>query len=221
MHSVAAADNRTVLFVSHNLQAVQSLCDRAILLESGGITMQGASRSVVTRYLVQDQPCNGQRTWSPKVAPGNEDVTLRAVRVLSPKGEAHSSVDSDEDFYIELDFVLQRIVVGLCVGFDLTDSEGVTVFRTYQTDLPQQNWPEAQVGHNRWRCKIPKGLLNGGDFHICPRIGIHNVSWIVHEDAVVQLRMNLRHGVSPLWNSLTEASRPGVIAPVLDWNPVA
>jgi lipopolysaccharide transport system ATP-binding protein len=35
IHSVAVEENRTVLFVSHNLQAVQSLCDRAILLANG------------------------------------------------------------------------------------------------------------------------------------------------------------------------------------------
>ena len=42
-----------------------------------------------------------------------------------------------------------------------------------------------------------------------PRIGIHNVSWIVHEDAVLQFRVNLTHGVSPLWNAWSEGNRPG------------
>ena len=61
----------------------------------------------------------------------------------------------------------------------------MTVLRTYQTDLPAEQWPTIQAGLNRWRCKIPKGLLNGGDFVVSPRIGIHNISWIVHEDAVL------------------------------------
>ena len=47
MHSVATKERRTVLFVSHNLQAVQSLCDRAILLDAGTIVTQGAPRPVV------------------------------------------------------------------------------------------------------------------------------------------------------------------------------
>jgi lipopolysaccharide transport system ATP-binding protein len=217
MHSVAVSENRTVLFVSHNLQAVQSLCDRAILLESGTIVMQDASRSVVKRYLAHAQSSNGERIWSQEAAPGNENVVLRAVRVLSADGEPSGSLDSDQDVYIELDLVVQSIVAGLCVGFDLMNSEGVTVFRTYQTDMPQNRWPPVRLGASRWRCKIPKGLLNGGDFQVSPRIGIHNVSWIVHEDAVVEFRMNLRHGVSPLWNALSEADRPGLIAPILDW----
>ena len=71
---------------------------------------------------------------------------------------------------------------------------GSDVFRTYQTDLPLERWPTINAGRNRWRCRIPKGLLNGGDLLVNPRIGIHNVSWIVHEDAVLQFRINLRHG---------------------------
>jgi lipopolysaccharide transport system ATP-binding protein len=217
MHSVAVAESRTVLFVSHNLQAVQSLCDRAILLESGRVVMQDTSRSVVARYLSHGQSCNGERTWSQDAAPGNENLTLRAVRVLSADGAPSGSLDSDQDVCVEFDLVVRSIAPGLCVGFDLMNSEGVTVFRTYQTDMPEKQWPPVRVGSSRWRCKIPKGLLNGGDFQVSPRIGIHNVTWIVHEDAVVQFRMNLRHGVSPLWSALTGANRPGLISPILDW----
>jgi lipopolysaccharide transport system ATP-binding protein len=221
MHSVATEEKRTVLFVSHNLQAVQSLCDRAILLDSGAVIMQGQARSVVTKYLVQDQPSNGERVWNRETAPGNANIALTAVRILSSEGEPSGSLDSDHDVHVEFEFVLggkEFSQSSLCVGFDVANSEGVTVLRTYQTDLPPKRWPPMQPGPNRWRCKIPKGLLNGGDFVVNPRIGIHNVSWIVHEDAVVQFRINLRHGVSPLWNSLTEANRPGLIAPILDWS---
>jgi lipopolysaccharide transport system ATP-binding protein len=217
MHSVASKENRTVLFVSHNLRAVESLCSRAILLESGTSIMQGDSRSVVARYLADAQSSEGERLWAEEEAPGNEKLSLVAVRLLSPQGTLRSSVDTDGDFYIELEFLARERTANLCVGFDLTNTEGMTLFRTYQTDMPSDRWPIINVGRNRWRCKIPSGLLNGGDFLINPRIGIHNVSWIVHEDAAIRFRVNLKHGVSPLWNFLSEASRPGMVAPILDW----
>jgi lipopolysaccharide transport system ATP-binding protein len=220
MHSISMDQRRTVLFVSHNLSAVQSLCDRAILLDSGKVIMEGASRSVIARYLANSQSSNGEKVWNQDLAPGNGDLALRAVRVLNSKGEPSSILDSDQDGYVELDFSVRGAISSpwsLCVGFDLMNSEGATIFRTYQTDLPQEDWPPVQTGGNRWRCKIPKGLLICGDFQVSPRIGVHNVAWIVHEDAAVQFRVNLTHGVSPLWNALTESSRPGLIAPILDW----
>jgi lipopolysaccharide transport system ATP-binding protein len=218
MHTVATKENRTVLFVSHNLQAVQSLCDRAILLDSGGIVTQGAPRSVVNQYLAQARSSHGERVWSQDTAPGNESLALMAVRVFSSECEPSGTLDSDQDVYVEFDFLARENIPSLCVGFDLTNSEGVTLLRTYQTDLLPERWLPVQIGFNRWRCKIPKGLLNGGDFLVGPRIGIFNVSWIVHEDAVLQFRMNLRHGVSPLWHALSEGNHPGLIAPVLDWS---
>ena len=64
MQSVAVNENRTVLFVSHSLQAVQSLCDRAILLNSGTVEAQGASRTVVGQYLRHAQSPGGEKVWS-------------------------------------------------------------------------------------------------------------------------------------------------------------
>src|SRR5262245_38388560 len=221
MRSVAARENRTVLFVSHNLQAVQSLCGRAILLDTGRIVAQGAVRPVVAEYLAQARLSDGERVWSLDSAPGNADVKLTAVRVLSSEGQPSGTLSSEHDVCVELDFVARRVDASMCVGCDLANSEGLTVFRTYQTDVQRERRPLVKKGHNRWRCTIPKGLLNGGEYFLGPRISIHNVSWIVHEDAVLQFRMHLGHGVSPFWNSLSEANRPGLVAPILDWKSAA
>src|SRR5262249_44371296 len=103
-------------------------------------------------------------------------------------------------------------------GFDLANSEGVTLVRTYRPTCRRSDGYWCRAAWNRWRCKNPKRLLNHGDFLVSPRIGIFNVSWIVYEDAVLQFRVNLRHGVSPLWHALSEESHPGLIAPILDWS---
>ena len=50
----------------------------------------------------------------------------------------------------------------------------------------------ASDGQNVWRCKIPEGLLNGGTFYVSPRLSIHNIAWLVHEEAVIQFEVRLR-----------------------------
>jgi lipopolysaccharide transport system ATP-binding protein len=217
MQSVAVNENRTVLFVSHSLQAVQSLCDRAILLNAGTVEAYGASRAVVGQYLRHAQSPGGEKVWPEQAAPGNDAASLLAVRIIGDGGEIGRSVDTDKDFFVELEFIARRLDKSLCVGFDLANSDGVTVLRSYQTDSREANWPAIRIGRNRWRCKIPRGLLNGGNYLVNLRISIHNVAWIVHEDAVLEFRVNLRHGVSPLWSSISEENRPGLMAPILDW----
>jgi lipopolysaccharide transport system ATP-binding protein len=214
MHAVATKENRTVLFVSHNLQAVQSLCDRAILLDAGRIVAQGATQQIVARYLARGQSSNGQKLWSLEAAPGNTDVRLMAVRVLSPSGEPTGTFFSDCDVCVELDFLVQGTDERLWVGFDLANAEGIMLFRTSQADLPQERWLPVKMGHNSWRCTIPKGLLNGGVCVVNPRIGNHN-SWLVHEDAVLRFQMVLSHG------DANDANRPGLVAPICDWQSVA
>jgi len=221
MQSVATKENRTVLFVSHSLQAVQSLCERAILLESGTVAAHGASRAVVGQYLRHAQSPGGERVWPEHAAPGNEAVSLLAVRILNDGGETGRWVDTDKDFFVELEFTARRLDKSLCVGFDLANPDGVTLLRSYQTDSQEASWPPLRTGRNRLRCKIPRGLLNGGDYLVNARIGIHNLAWIVHEDATLEFRVRLNHGVSPLWSAISEDNRPGLIAPLLDWTSVS
>ena len=107
------------------------------------------------------------------------------------------------------------------MGFDLVTQQGVVVARSYQTDLRLDDWPHLNLGENRWRCMIPKGLLNTGVYYVSPRIGLHNLHWIVNLDPVVQFEVILDHGVSPLWNALNGHNRPGIIAPILKWDSLA
>ena len=75
-----AAQGRTVLFVSHNMVAVQNLCHRVILLDGGGIADEGRPDQVVSRYLPRDQDGARERSWPDLTsAPGNEFVRLRRV----------------------------------------------------------------------------------------------------------------------------------------------
>jgi hypothetical protein len=173
---------------------------------------------MVASYLSDSQTGTGIREWSTDKAPHKDGVTLMAVRLMSNEGVCASLFESDTDIYVELDFALTHIPAGtFCVGFDLFDSEGNTVLRTYQSDAPRVEWLEPRTGQNLWRCKLPNGLLNQGTFYISPRLGIHNITWLVHEDAVVQFEVRLRHGKSPLWDTI-DGSRPGQIAPILDWS---
>ncbi len=218
MGEVSKSEGKTILFVSHNIQAIQALCQYGMLMHQGSVINQGAISAVVNQYLCQTAAQTAEITWVPRNAPGNAEFQLLAVRVSAPDGATQSLLSTQSDVWVEMEFfVAPPVPSALCIGFDLMTSDGVTVLRTYQTDARQEDWPEIHPGYNRLACRIPAGLLNGGVFQICPRIGIHNMAWFVHLDSVVRFELVLDHGISPLWNSLTAKSRYGIIAPVLSW----
>ena len=220
MGDVATA-GRTVLFVSHNMAAVQSLCRTAFQLESGRIVRTGDSKKVVSEYLSGSGGNTSVMVWPDESAPGNEGIRLKSIGVYADDRHDRSIYQSRNDLQIEMKFTVHKSHSALCVGFDLLNFQGETILRSYQTDMPPEKWPKVKEGENLWRCTIPGGLLNGGVYHLSPRIGLHNINWIVHLDSVVQFEVVLDHGVSPFWSILDSRNRPGVIAPILAWESAA
>jgi lipopolysaccharide transport system ATP-binding protein len=211
-----AKEGRTVLFVSHNMQAVQSLCPSALLIEAGHLVAADSARVVVSRYLASISEMASEISWPEEEAPGNGEIKLTSLRVYT-KNSSAGVYSSSEDLSVEMEFLARMRHSALCIGFDVVNSEGVVVARSYQTDLPPESWPEVQFGKNKWCCTIPRGLLNAGLYYVCPKIGLHNMYWIVNLDTTVRFEVILDHGVSPFWNTLNGSSRPGVIAPIFNW----
>src|SRR6266481_6036983 len=73
---------RTILFVSHNMQAITRLCERAILISHGGLQQDGSASETAGKYLLQSASTPAERVWSePLSAPGDGVARLRKVRV--------------------------------------------------------------------------------------------------------------------------------------------
>ena len=210
---------RTVIFVSHNIQAVRTLCSRAIYLRGGRVAADRDVEAGVKDYLsFNNMTLSSQRVWDdPADRPGDDLFQLTALRVLDQNGAAAVVFDSNHPVLVEMDFDLAQDSDQLCVGFDLTTNDGQSAFRTYQTDLEYADRPRLQTGRNRLRCVIPAGLLNAGSYMVNVRVSIHQQRWIAEVDGPVQFDVLLEHGSAEfVRNNL----RPGPIAPVLPWSQV-
>jgi lipopolysaccharide transport system ATP-binding protein len=218
LEDVATRSQRTVLFVSHNLQAVQSLCSRVMHLDRGRLVAFGESRSVVGQYLTKVSSNESVRLWTDG-APGSSQVKLKRLAVSADNN--HSGVySSSHDISIEMDVVSTAELPNVGVGFDLATAEGVHILRTYQTGRRYEGPDSLRIGENRWRCMVPAGLLNGGVYQVFPKIKDAQNRWILDGPATVSFEIVLDHGVSPYWNSLDGNTRPGMIAPILDWKTI-
>jgi lipopolysaccharide transport system ATP-binding protein len=207
-----AGSGRTIMFVSHNMQAVRSLCRSAIQIEAGRVVNSGEAGLIVADYLTQQTDTGASVTWDPGQGPGDEQARLVAVEVLDSSGNAASLICTDQPFSVRMEFDLHRLEEGFCIGFDLAASDGTVVLRTYQTDTAQEDWPDLHIGRNSVGCTVPAALLNDGRYYVMPRVSIHCQRWIAYSDSVVSFEVYRDTGLSPY--TLT---RPGTIAPVLPW----
>jgi lipopolysaccharide transport system ATP-binding protein len=211
------ASGRTVLFVSHNMQAISQLCDRAIFLDGGRVVRDGPSGEVVAHYLQTTAGAGASHTWpDDESAPGDELVRLRSVRVVRSDGATADYIDVREPVGIELAFrVLQdgtpvvpkiKLVAGGHVAFNALDVDP----RWHEPSPPGEYVATA------W---IPGNFLNEGllrvDAAVCsidsPKLH-HHVS--VHEAVTFHVQDPLEGDSSR--GTFTGQWR-GVVRPLLEW----
>ncbi|HEX6664725.1 MAG TPA: polysaccharide ABC transporter ATP-binding protein [Gaiellaceae bacterium] len=156
---------RTVLFVSHNLQAVLQLCDRAILLESGRVVRDGPTNEVVAYYEEQTVGGGAQAVWEdPDDAPGNDLVRLQAVRVVDETGRLSPTVDVRQPVGLELSFRVLRDGDPVMPKIKITDQHGAICFNAMDTS---SRWEEpARPGDYVATAWVPGNLLNEGRFSV-------------------------------------------------------
>jgi lipopolysaccharide transport system ATP-binding protein len=212
-------DGRTVLFVSHNMQAVRRLCERAMLLDHGRLVMEGDVESVAQHYLASvDAVDDGRRTWpDPERRPGDDLCRIVEVRVTDDSGEPAGSFFSSRPIHVVVEFDLTAVHPSFMVGIDVLTSDGIFVFTSYHRDVADDAVPEFSVGRNAVRCTIPPALLNSGRYSINLRVSLHNVRFVAMEESLLQFDVVADHGESSL---LQAQARTGVILPVLDWTAV-
>ena len=152
---------RTVLFVSHNMQAINQLCDRAILLDGGNIVEDGESSEVVTRYLQSTHGTGSRRTWTDLAsAPGDDLAKLLSVRVVDNAGSTVETADVRRSVGIEIGFRVLRDGPPVFPKIKVRDRQGDIAFNALDTS---ERWSEPlPPGDYTATAWIPGNLLNEG-----------------------------------------------------------
>ena len=160
------SEGRTVLFVSHNLDAVTRLCDRAILLQSGKVIFDGSSHEAAKAYLGEGATSSAVREWpDPSTAPSGKVVRLRAVRVKSEDGRITESLDIRRPIIIEMDYEVLASGHVLLPHFHLLNEAGELIFITIDLD-PQWRRRPRPAGHYRSHVEIPGNMLSEGTTYV-------------------------------------------------------
>jgi homopolymeric O-antigen transport system ATP-binding protein len=166
-----AKAGRTVLFVSHNMTAINQLCPRTVLLSDGKLAEDGPTMSVIAAYLRSTSEHAAERTWDAQSAPGSARARLRAVRLRTANG-VMNEVAIDEPLWIDIDF--EMLLFGsptLCAAIRILDTLGNIVLSTASTSranaLPDDWFGRAhEPGLYRATCEIPGNFLNDGLYHV-------------------------------------------------------
>jgi lipopolysaccharide transport system ATP-binding protein len=151
-----------LLFVSHQMQAVSSLCTRAMQLAGGSIVDEGSAEDVVARYLHTVGGTGSEVSWPDlESAPGDDVVRLRSARVVLEDGSTVDSLDVREPVGIEIAFtVLRRDQLPLFPKLKIMDGQGHIAFNALDAS---SRWHEpVDPGEYVSTAWIPANFLNEG-----------------------------------------------------------
>lgn len=153
-----AHSGRTVLFVSHNMLALQRLCPRSILLEKGRLTAAGPTHEILSQYLRPASLSEYQRT---EPARSDEPCFLRA----GLRAEHHAKpLTTDEPIGLELEWTVPRAVPRLRAFLAVNSASGIEIFNTTPEDYsrPTPTGP----GTYRALVSIPGNVLLAGNYSV-------------------------------------------------------
>jgi lipopolysaccharide transport system ATP-binding protein len=205
-----AHQGRTVLFVSHNLLAVESLCTRAICLHEGKIVLEGQAGSVTSRYLQNWLPAFTEVVHEDiRTAPGNDMIRLHRARIRPMDGSPVDRLTVRTPFVVEFEYWKIALNASLDLGAALFNEHDVNVFCTGRF-----GGPPAPSGLLRSSFLVPADLMNNGTYRINLLIFLEGVTVVAAWDDLLTFVINdapseLRGHYHDVW--------PGAMRPNLNW----
>lgn len=214
MEEVSKGDGRTVLFISHNMEAVKQLCNQVMVLDSGKMLAMGNDTGkLIESYFA---PQSGSTVW--KGHETSKFLTVTEFGLKSFEGEMLSRpVGIDEDVVCYVECELEEIHSSFNIGVAVYSREGRCLFWTFTTDGPEDSWPELKIGRNVLQFTIPKLFLNEGEYYVELMASLHQIAWLfepVATPVVFHFTVEGGFSLSPLWLE----SRPAQLAPFFVWD---
>jgi lipopolysaccharide transport system ATP-binding protein len=209
-----AREGRTVLFVSHNLGAINRLCGSAIWINDGKLQLAGESEEVVTRYLSSGAQFSGERRWSNSVdAPGTDEIRLLAVRISNGDREQAANFDVRRPLNVEIEYELLASLPRFRTAFRLVASDGTVILTSAESS--NNGWDQTirEPGKYTSWCQIPGNFLNVGQYGITVSCDIPFVRALFF----VENCLNFHVEETGSHSSRFPERWPGLICPKFDW----
>jgi lipopolysaccharide transport system ATP-binding protein len=215
---VSSQQGRTVLFVSHQMGMITSLCQRALLLDRGCLAFEGTAADAVSAYYNEggNQPYSVDFTKFPRRI-GNEFATLLSGAIEDLEGRETGEIDIGRSFKIKFSFALHRSTPRPPFPFiHVYNSQGQCVFVSTGA-FPM----EAREGIYESVCIIPKNLLNDDVYSIDLILTYMQAGYAecFHEKSALSVVI-----VDPIEDTLNGKVRngyggpfAGVVRPELNW----
>ncbi len=161
MRQVSQSEGRTILFVSHSMQAINSLCDKALWLQKGQLQQIGEASVVVNKYISRVQKFMLSQSWSnAEEAPGNDLIRIKSIEMIPHLKSPDAPLDITTPLTVKYEFWNYSEDIELSSGLVLYTYGGECVFDLLSPPVI------CTKGLMKGECQIPGNFFNDGSYYI-------------------------------------------------------
>jgi len=209
MSDVTKDQGRTILFVSHNMTAIKSLCNKGIVLSNGNIIYNGITERALSMYNGDKQSFGNSVVLGDHKDFKNDLFELNKISLVDENFQPkESDFQEDQKFSLLTDVTIKDSNNDYHLSYVVKNFNGEIIFtmtNAYKTKL--------QVGNNKLLCDIPKDFFNVGEYILGLYI-IRNLNEsVLHEDDILTFRITERNKELGEWLGV----EPGFIKTNFEW----
>lgn len=220
----ATRQGRTILFVSHNLAAINYLCSRSLLLEQGQLVLDGPSQRVTEEYMRRSLPSGSSSVYrvnrgllqNPDASP-ERDVVVTEVSLWNAKGGPITALKTGDALKIRIGFSMGRRIHAPAFVVSIKDHSRTEVVRL--STMPISGYYiDSLEGDGAIELCIPELPLLGGSYFLSVHVARANLDWILRMEDVVCFEVTPTDVYS---SGLALDNRRGLIALKHEWRLVS
>ena len=174
MEEITGQSGRTILFVSHNMSAIQRLCKKTVLIEKGTVKKIGDTKDVISEYLHEGQSTGLVEFTKNK----NKEAQILSVEMKNEKHKTTSSFSHDENFSIDLSYHLNKDLQNTIITLEFFAQDGQMFFFSADTDNAKKILDKKSGTYNV-SIPIAKNFLNPGSYYL--RFSIQSPGQILYD----------------------------------------
>jgi lipopolysaccharide transport system ATP-binding protein len=186
MQDVSKGEGRTVLFVSHNMGSIATLCNKGVFLNNGSVTFIGDIEETISLYISR-----GSRDSIFVGSNDQNDMHFKTVSIINKQGQTTDNIAFNEGAGIKFELGINKYIPNATLSFTLHDSKLNTITTSHHTLSPDSKIITAY---------LPDQFLLSGNYYLKPILHVPNVRFLDNCDEYLTFRVEDTGSIHSMYN---------------------
>jgi len=208
-----AKGGRTVLFVSHNMGAIEALCPRSLQFDKGSLVFQGTSKTVISNYLVshhENTELMVDLTGRNIIISSSMEIRFRSIWTETLDRKLTQQFEMYQPFFICFTYIANKVIPNALIAVRIETMSGQIIIDSWDSDSLKTE--ETLPGYYSVKIKVDPQDLHPGHYQISLIAVVHLIRWIDRVDGALRIE------ILPVSSKLVwRAERNAILSRILKW----